>query len=302
MATYDQRNQHVTHQYNAEHITTIQGIFEERHERLAEEFGVTRSALTSFFNILEQQQVPPEDLDHTLRQIATSYKDLHVKLQRFTIDDPVVMALKQQAHDALEAGEFTRAEALLNEASAKDLEAVQQIQGVAATRLRSAAATRAANGDIKQTQLAYAEAAVYYRQAVDLLESVPTANLELAEYLNAYGLVSYKAGEYPAAEPLFQRALAIREQTLGPMHPDVAQSLNNLAGLYRNWGRYTEAELLLQQALTIAEQVFAPTHPLVTAVRKNYAALLQAKQHKAALLISLWRRLRAWLSRTRAIR
>jgi hypothetical protein len=131
MATYDQRNQHVTHQYNAEHITTIQGISEERHERLAEEFGVTRSALTSFFNILEQQQVPPEDLDHTLRQIAMSYKDLHAKLQRFTTDDPVVMALKQQAHDALEAGEFTRAEALLNEASAKDLEAVQQLQGVA---------------------------------------------------------------------------------------------------------------------------------------------------------------------------
>ena len=72
MATYDQRNQHVTHQYNAEHITIIQGISEERHERLAEEFGVTRSALTSFFNILEQQLVPPEDLDHTLRQIATS--------------------------------------------------------------------------------------------------------------------------------------------------------------------------------------------------------------------------------------
>jgi hypothetical protein len=45
------------------------------------------------------------------------------------------------------------------------------------------------------------------------------------------------------------------------MHPDVAQSLNNLAGLYRNWGRYTEAELLLQRALTIAEQVFAPTLP-----------------------------------------
>ena len=135
MATYDQRYQHVTHQYNAEHITTIQGISEERHERLAEELGVTRSALRSFFKILEQQQVPPEDLDHTLRQIATSYKDLHAKLQRFTSDDPAVMALKQQARDALEAGEFARAEALLNEASAKDLEAAQQLQEMAATRL-----------------------------------------------------------------------------------------------------------------------------------------------------------------------
>jgi hypothetical protein len=73
MATFDQRQQIVTTQYNAEHITTIQGISEERHERLAEELGVTRSALTSFFKILEQHQVPPEDLDYTLRKIARSY-------------------------------------------------------------------------------------------------------------------------------------------------------------------------------------------------------------------------------------
>jgi Spy/CpxP family protein refolding chaperone len=144
MATYGQRGQHVTHQYNAEHITTIQGISEERHERIAGELGVTRSALTSFFKILKQQQVPPKDLDHTLRQIATSYKDLHARLQHFTSDDPAVTALKQQACNAVEAGEFARAESLLNEASAKDLESAQHLQEAAATRVRSAAASRAA--------------------------------------------------------------------------------------------------------------------------------------------------------------
>jgi hypothetical protein len=108
MATYGQRGQHVTHQYNAEHITTIQGISEERHECIAGELGVTRSALTSFFKILKQQQVPPEDLEHTLRQIATSYKDLHARLQHFTSDDPAVTALKQQARNAVEAGEFAQ--------------------------------------------------------------------------------------------------------------------------------------------------------------------------------------------------
>ena len=39
-------------------------------------------------------------------------------------------------------------------------------------------------------------------------------------------------GRYTDAEPLYQRALAIREKALGPEHPDVADSLNNLAGLY----------------------------------------------------------------------
>ncbi len=33
------------------------------------------------------------------------------------------------------------------------------------------------------------------------------------------------------AEPLFKRSLNIRERVLGPDHPDVAQSLNDLAGL-----------------------------------------------------------------------
>ncbi|HEY7417444.1 MAG TPA: tetratricopeptide repeat protein, partial [Ktedonobacteraceae bacterium] len=47
---------------------------------------------------------------------------------------------------------------------------------------------------------------------------------------------------YAEAEPLYQRALRIREQQLGPEHPDVAQSLNGLANLYWQQGKYEEAE------------------------------------------------------------
>ena len=39
-------------------------------------------------------------------------------------------------------------------------------------------------------------------------------------------------GRYAEAEPLYKRALAISEKALGPEHPDVASSLNNLAMLY----------------------------------------------------------------------
>ena len=37
----------------------------------------------SFFKILEQAQVAPEDLDNTLREIAKRYKDLQTKLDSF---------------------------------------------------------------------------------------------------------------------------------------------------------------------------------------------------------------------------
>ena len=41
-------------------------------------------------------------------------------------------------------------------------------------------------------------------------------------------------GKYDDAEPLYRRALAIQEKTLGGDHPDVAESLNHLAGLLRS--------------------------------------------------------------------
>jgi len=43
---------------------------------------------------------------------------------------------------------------------------------------------------------------------------------------------------------IYKRSLAIREKAVGPDHPDVAQSLVNLAALYRKTGRDKEAEPL----------------------------------------------------------
>ena len=43
-------------------------------------------------------------------------------------------------------------------------------------------------------------------------------------------------GKYAEAEPLQKRGLAIREKALGPNHPDVANSLHNLANSVRGSG------------------------------------------------------------------
>ncbi len=73
----------------------------------------------------------------------------------------------------------------------------------------------------------------------------------------------------------YQRSLAIRENALGPEHPDVAQSLNNMAELYLARGRYAEAEPLHKRALAIWEKAVGPKHPHVAASLENYAALLR---------------------------
>ena len=75
------------------------------------------------------------------------------------------------------------------------------------------------------------------------------------------------------AEPLYKRALAIKEKDLGPEHPLVAASLNNLAKLFKAQGRHAEAEPLHMRALTIREKVLGPEHPSVATNLNNLAEL-----------------------------
>ncbi len=65
------------------------------------------------------------------------------------------------------------------------------------------------------------------------------------------------------------------EKALGPEHPDVATSLNNLALLYQAQGNYAEAEPLFRRSLAIYEKALGPEHPSVATSLENYAALLR---------------------------
>ncbi|MDQ6661426.1 MAG: tetratricopeptide repeat protein, partial [Chloroflexota bacterium] len=62
------------------------------------------------------------------------------------------------------------------------------------------------------------------------------------------------------AEPLFKRALAVRQRMLKQELPEVAESQHNLGMLYLAEDRYAEAEPLLQDALAIREKVFGSAH------------------------------------------
>jgi class 3 adenylate cyclase/tetratricopeptide (TPR) repeat protein len=101
------------------------------------------------------------------------------------------------------------------------------------------------------------------RAAVDALPSEtafsPAGHLayRCAEYV-------WRRGAYSAAELLLKRALAIHEKTLGPDHPDVARSINSLAGVYYVQGHYEEAERLYRRALEVREKTLGPDHPDVS--------------------------------------
>ena len=94
----------------------------------AEEFGVTKAALFNFFRILEQAKVPSWDLDNKLREIAFRHKELLLRFESVTSDDPQVKALKEQAGQAIAGGEYDRAEELLNQAKERDRAAVSKMK------------------------------------------------------------------------------------------------------------------------------------------------------------------------------
>ncbi|MBA3240675.1 MAG: CHAT domain-containing protein, partial [Acidobacteria bacterium] len=77
--------------------------------------------------------------------------------------------------------------------------------------------------------------------------------------------------------PLAERVLAIREKELSAEHPDVAESLNNLALVYKAKGDYGRAEPLYQRTLAIDEKALGAEHPNVAQSINNLADLYQIK-------------------------
>ena len=109
------------------------GIPLEEFRALSKELDITESALKSFFKILEQKQVPSEDLDSTLREIAKRYKDLLKTVEHLQPEDPRVAELIEQAQEALkqcdvDKCQFAKAEMLFNEAGDLDIEAAKKLQ------------------------------------------------------------------------------------------------------------------------------------------------------------------------------
>jgi tetratricopeptide (TPR) repeat protein len=95
--------------------------------------------------------------------------------------------------------------------------------------------------------------------------------LQQGRQLHADGVSLSRAAKYDEALPLIARALEIREKTLGPEDPLVAEALNSLAGIYRAKGDHVKAEPIYQRALAIRETAMGAEHPDVATSLNNLA-------------------------------
>ena len=126
------------------------------------------------------------------------------------------------------------------------------------------------------------ETAVCLQKTIATLEKLSgEKSTNVAYALNWLGLIYYNQGHYAEAEPLYMRALEIREAKLGKDHRDTIISLDNLAVLYKDQGRYAEAESFNERALKIWETKFGKDH-LDTANSQNNLAMLYRDQGRYA--------------------
>ena len=75
-------------------------------------------------------------------------------------------------------------------------------------------------------------------------------------------------------ENLYRRALAIQESALGPDHPALANTLNNLGALLDQRSEHSESEPLQRRALAILEKSLGPLHPDTAATLTTLAVSL----------------------------
>lgn len=85
------------------------------------------------------------------------------------------------------------------------------------------------------------------------------------------------AGDYASAEQLLREAALLQEASLGPLHPDLANTLNNLGVVCEITEKPVDAEQYFRRACAIATAALEPDHPFIARSRKNLEDFCKAR-------------------------
>jgi tetratricopeptide (TPR) repeat protein len=249
----------------------------EDYLQLSKKLGVTENAVKNFFKIIEQKEVPSEDWDFTLRQIATRHKELLSKLDQFNVTvDTEIQELRFKIEEAVNEGNYDKADVYLDDIIERQMFVINNAQKELNNCKLSAAEYKKDKGDLELIRINYKAATKLFKEAVEL---VPDGNdLKKAEYLQKWGDTSLDAGLYPESQIALEQCLVIREKILPDNDTKIATTLNNLALLYDSQGKYEEAEPLYQRSLEIYEKAFGKDHPSVATTLNNLASLYNSQE------------------------
>jgi tetratricopeptide (TPR) repeat protein len=123
--------------------------------------------------------------------------------------------------------------------------------------------------------------------AVERSEQPPADAGRLGTSLRNLGSFYFAAGRTAEARPLLERALVVREKGLGRSHPDVLQSLGDLAMLESSDGNVARAERLYKRVLGVQRRLYG-RDDVRTAITINNLALLAVKRGDAPRAVALY--------------
>jgi len=251
MTNFDQRNQNVATQYNAETIHFHPSISPEVIEDLRKTLHVKDKVINRLLQTLDENEVALEDRESKLRELAQKYKEIETRLTRRDETD----LLAEKAKERLDEGDLEGAETFL-------LQSLQQNLKATIERKKAAAGDAFELANIKELQLDYPGALLFYEQAVDL---APTES----DCLNRLGLLLYTLGDYDQAIDIHTKSLNINVKVLGTQHPQVATDYNNLGLAWHEKGDYDQAIDFHNKSLEINVKALGKQHPSVATNYNN---------------------------------
>ena len=204
-----------------------------------------------------------------------------------------------EAREALEKGDFSKADDLFAEIEAREKLAVE----------RSARAAFA-RGEIAEQEIRWYDAVEHYTRAAHLnpcfetliIAQKITYDIENYDSSLSFGLEAQKAAikehgkkseqyatsinnlagvylvqkQYKEAERLLKEVLKISQDTFGKKHPEVAMSLNNFGGIYQEQKQYRKATYLFKKALNIYKESLGLKHPVTANTLNNLGSSYRA--------------------------
>ena len=114
-------------------------------------------------------------------------------------------------------------------------------------------------------------------RAVAICEKTLADHPETAKSVERLALLLKEKGDLAAARPLFKRAIAIRENTLGLQHVATLKSLDNFAAVLQIEGNLAAEQAVYERALSVSEHVFGPEHQYTARCLSNLAMLLRVQ-------------------------
>ncbi len=140
--------------------------------------------------------------------------------------------------------------------------------------------------------LGYIDQAAWVTQkAVQQAEEFGTEDPRLPMTLNRLGVLYYYLGKYRAAEPVFERAVALFEAAGPSRAGECGDVLYNLGGLYKSQGKYPEAETLFARCLELWTETRGEEHPDLALAFQNLGEMCMHQGRGPEALFALRRAL-----------